>query len=85
MAGDLLLRVMVGVMVWVMAACSGAIVLIHLTLAAGVLANAARDTALSKAPALAVSVVVAAKDEEANLPALLARWRPRASAPSRWC
>jgi cellulose synthase/poly-beta-1,6-N-acetylglucosamine synthase-like glycosyltransferase len=70
MAGDLLLRVMVGVMVWVMAACSGAIVLIHLTLAAGVLANAARDTALSKAPALAVSVVVAAKDEEANLPAL---------------
>ena len=64
MAGELLL--------WVMAACSGAIVLIHLALAAGVLVNVARDAAHPRVPALGVSVVVAAKDEERNLPALLA-------------
>ena len=64
MAGELLL--------WVMAVCSGAIVLIHLALAAGVLVNLARDAVRAAVPALSVSVVVAARDEEANLPALFA-------------
>ncbi len=73
MASELLL--------YALAAASGLIVLIHLTLAAGVLANAARDAGASgKGPRgqagaggpLRASVVVAAKDEERNLPALLA-------------
>jgi cellulose synthase/poly-beta-1,6-N-acetylglucosamine synthase-like glycosyltransferase len=73
-------------LLYVMAAASGLIVLIHLALAAGVLRNVALD-ALGAAqqgsrrvrgrPAgpgagPTASVVVAAKDEEGNLPALLA-------------
>jgi biofilm PGA synthesis N-glycosyltransferase PgaC len=71
MASELLL--------YALAAASGAIVLIHLALAAGVLLNVARDATAAPArpgvelPAIPrASVVVAAKDEERNLPALLA-------------
>ena len=72
MASELLL--------YVLAAASGVIVLIHLVLAAGVLRNVALDAgarggrpaAHTPAEGPTASVVVAAKDEEANLPALLA-------------
>jgi cellulose synthase/poly-beta-1,6-N-acetylglucosamine synthase-like glycosyltransferase len=70
MASELLL--------YLLAAASGLIVLGHLALAVGVLANAARDAAApgpggaGLPPVSGVSVVVAAKDEERNLPALLA-------------
>ena len=72
MASELLL--------YALAAASGLIVLIHLALAVGVLRNVARDAVAAVAgpgnpglPAVSrASVVVAAKDEERNLPALLA-------------
>jgi cellulose synthase/poly-beta-1,6-N-acetylglucosamine synthase-like glycosyltransferase len=72
MASELLL--------YVLAAASGAIVLVHLALAAGVLANVARDAgagvgrpeAVEPVAGATASVVVAAKDEEGNLPTLLA-------------
>ena len=65
MASELLL--------YVLAAASGAVVLVHLALAAGVLLNLARDAGDPPPAAdLSVSVVVAARDEERNLPALLA-------------
>jgi cellulose synthase/poly-beta-1,6-N-acetylglucosamine synthase-like glycosyltransferase len=87
MAGELLL--------YLLAAASGAIVLVHLALAGGVLLNLARDARETPAPApqsgvpadgnrasprlsagfhpdLSVTVVVVAKDEERNLPTLLA-------------
>jgi cellulose synthase/poly-beta-1,6-N-acetylglucosamine synthase-like glycosyltransferase len=68
MASELLL--------YLLAAASGLIVLVHLALAVGVLANVARDAAAPGGaglpPVSRVSVVVAAKDEEGNLPALLA-------------
>jgi cellulose synthase/poly-beta-1,6-N-acetylglucosamine synthase-like glycosyltransferase len=73
MASELLL--------YALAAASGLIVLIHLVLAAGVLAGALRDAAEAgrglRGPAAGESpppaaVVVAAKDEEGSLPALLA-------------
>lgn len=68
MASELLL--------YLLAAASGLIVLVHLALAVGALANVARDAAAPGGaglpPVSRVSVVVAAKDEEGNLPALLA-------------
>ena len=80
MASELLLYALAG--------ASGLIVLVHLALAVGVLVNLVRDAGYSPAcqptvvglrpdyspdpTALEVSVVVAAKDEERNLPALLA-------------
>ena len=70
MASELLL--------YTLAAASGTIVLIHLALAAGVLCNVARDAgagrpaAVGPGPGASAAVVVAAKDEEGNLPALLA-------------
>ena len=68
MASELLL--------YLLAAASGLSVLVHLALAVGVLANVARDAAAPGGaglpPVSRVSVVVAAKDEEGNLPALLA-------------